>query len=67
MKKDVLAGFVINDHGKVLTLGINDMTRKPKTGQALFELIDNQLQTLLSRATGGIKIVAVCTDDGDHC
>jgi len=43
------------------------MTRKPKTGQALFELIDNQLQTLLKRDTGAIKVVAVCTDDGGDC
>ncbi|PWW80335.1 hypothetical protein C7212DRAFT_171826 [Tuber magnatum] len=67
IKKDVLVGFVINDCGKVLTLEVNNMTRKPKTRQVLFELIDNQLQTLLKGERGGIKVVAICTDDGDDC
>ncbi|RPA88997.1 hypothetical protein L873DRAFT_1723748, partial [Choiromyces venosus 120613-1] len=44
IKKDALVGFVINDHGKVITiLEVSNMTRKLKMGQVLFELIDNQL------------------------
>ncbi|RPA90433.1 hypothetical protein L873DRAFT_1717827, partial [Choiromyces venosus 120613-1] len=68
IKKDALVRFVINDHGKVIMLEVNDMTRKPKIGQVLFELIDNQLQKLLKKEA----IIAVCTNDGGdyqlaHC
>jgi len=67
IKKDALVGFVINDDGKVLTLEVNNMTRKQKTGQVLFELIDDQLQILLKKDRGGIRVVAVYTDDGSDC
>ncbi|PWW73574.1 hypothetical protein C7212DRAFT_102257, partial [Tuber magnatum] len=66
IKKDALVGFIINYHGKVLTLEVNDMMRRPKTGHVLFELIDNQLQTLLKGERSGIKVVAICTDDGGN-
>lgn len=66
VKRDSLIGYVVNNHGKVFTLKVDDVSLLPKTGEKLFGLIDKQLQQLQT-AEWGTQVIEVCTDNRANC